>query len=62
MNESQTTIVHDSYDDQQEIPRAFNHNEGNAIISGCIPDYKLELYTVTEVFMRYINRGAKRRG
>ena len=35
----QATIAHDSYDDQQEIPRAFNHNEGNAIISGCIPDY-----------------------
>ena len=39
MNELQTTIAHDSYDDQQEIPRAFNDNEGNAIISGCIPDY-----------------------
>ena len=31
--------MHDSYDDQQEISRAFNHNEGNATISGCIPDY-----------------------
>ena len=39
MNESQTTIAHDSYDDQQEFPRASNHNEGNAIITGCIPDY-----------------------
>ena len=31
MNESQTAIAHDSYNNQQEIPRAFNHNEVNAI-------------------------------